>query len=89
MVIHGNPAEAEGSKGSFYPNIVRTLQKNPKFRSLFNQLGFGPEVRRVATELLMSIAADLGMKCFTPESHASRAYLKMKVQIVYKTPLNV
>ena len=83
VVIHGNPAEAEGSKGSFHPNTVRTLQKNPKFRLLFNQLGFGPKVRRVAIELLMSIAADLGMKCFTPESHASRAYLETTNAITF------
>ena len=49
VVIHGNQAEAEESKGSFHPSIVRTLQKNPKFKSLFNQLGFGAEARRMAT----------------------------------------
>ena len=36
VVIHGNPAEAEESEGSFHPSTVRTLQKNTKFRSLFN-----------------------------------------------------
>ena len=36
VVIHGNPAEAEEPEGSFHPSTVRTLQKNPKFRSLFN-----------------------------------------------------
>ena len=46
VVIHGNPTKVEESEGSFHPSIVRTLQKNPKFRSLFNQLGFGPESRR-------------------------------------------
>ena len=76
VVIHGNPTEAEESKGSFHPSIVRTLQKNPKFRSLFNQLGFRPEARRVATESLMSIATDSRMECFTAESHTSRAYLE-------------
>ena len=76
VVIHGNPAEAEESEGSFHPSTVRTLQKNPKFRSLFNQLGFGPEARKVATEPLMRIAIDLGMECFTAESHVSRAFLE-------------
>ena len=71
VVIHGNLAEAGESEGSFHLSIVRTLQKNPKFRSLFNQLGFGPEARRVATKSLMSITADSGMECFTAESHAS------------------
>ena len=76
VVIHGNPTEAEESERSFHQSTVRTLQKNPKFRSLFNQLGFKLEVRRVAIESLMSIVADSGMECFTTKSHASRAYLK-------------
>ena len=76
VVIHGNPTEAGESEGSFHPSIARTFQKNPKFRSLFNQLGFGPEARKVATESLMSIAADSGMECFTTESYASRAFLE-------------
>jgi len=58
MVIYRNPTETEESRGSIHPSRVRTLQKNPKFRSLFNQLGFGLEARRIATESLMSIAID-------------------------------
>ena len=52
-MIHGNPTKAEEFEGSFHPSTVKTFQKNPKFRSLFNQLGFGPEARRVAIEFLM------------------------------------
>ena len=73
VVIHGNLVEAEESKGSFHPNTVRTLQKSPKFISLFNQLRFGPKLRKIATKSLMSIAADSGVECFTVKSHASRA----------------
>ena len=76
VVIHGNPAEVEEPEGSFHPSTVKTLQKNPKFRSLFNQLGFGPEARKVATESIMSIAVDSGMECFTVKSHASRVFLE-------------
>ena len=73
MVIHWNltDAEAKESEGSFHPNTVKTLQKNTKFRSLFNQLGFVPEERRIATESLMSVAADSRVECFTTESHQS------------------
>ena len=42
VVIHGNLAEVEEPKGSFYLSTIRTLQKIPKFRLLFIQLGFGP-----------------------------------------------
>ena len=82
-MIHGNPAEAEEPEGSFHLSIVKTLQKNPKFRSLFNQLGFGPEVRRVATKSLMSITADSGMGCFIVESHGSRVYLETTNAITF------
>ena len=82
-MIHGNPAEAEEPEGFFHLSTVRTFQKNPKFRSLFNQLGFGPEARKMATESLMSIAADSGMKCFTAESHASRAFLETTIAITF------
>ena len=83
VVIHGNPAKAEEPEGSFHPSTVKTLQKNPKFRSLFNLLGFGPEVRKVATESLMSIAGDSRMECFTVESHASRAFLETTNYITF------
>ena len=78
IVIDGNMsnAETEESEGSFHPNTNRILQKNPQFRSLSNQLGFGPEARRIATESLMSIAVDLRVECFTVESHASQAFLE-------------
>ena len=83
IVIYGNPTEAEESEGSFHPSTVRALQKNPKFRLLFNQLGFGPDVRRVATESLMSIVADSGMECFTAESHTSQAFLETTNAITF------
>ena len=70
-------------EGSFHPSTVRTLQKNPKFRPLFNQLGFGPEARRIAIESLMSITVDSEVECFTVESHASRAYLETTNAITF------
>ena len=85
VVIYGNLAEVEveESKGSFHLSTVRTLQKSPKFRSLFNQLGFGLEARRIATESLMSIATDSGVECFTVESHTSWAYLETTNAITF------
>ena len=58
VVIHGNSAKVEEPEGSFHLSTVRTPQKNPKFKSLFNQLGFGPKARKMAIESLMSIATD-------------------------------
>ena len=71
-MIHGNLAEAEEPEGSFHPSIIRTLQKSPKFKTLFNQFGFGPEARRMATESFMSIVVDSGvLECFIVESYAN------------------
>ena len=36
MVIHGNLAEAKESEESFHPNTVKTFQKSPKFRTIFD-----------------------------------------------------
>jgi len=85
VVIHGNLAEAEAeeSEGSFHLSTVKTLKKNSKFRPLFNQLGFGPEASRIATESLMSIAADSKVECSTAESHASRVYLETTNAITF------
>ena len=83
MVIYGNQAEVEEFEVSFHPSTVRTLQKNPKFRLLVNQLGFRPEARRVAIESLVSIVSDSGMECFTVESHVSRAYLETTNAITF------
>ena len=65
------------------PAAVRTLQKSPKFKSLFNQLGFGPEARNAATEALITIAAESGATCFTAEAHASRAFLETTNAITF------
>ena len=83
IVIHGKPTKAEESKGSFHPSTVRTLQKSPKFRSLFNQLGFGPKARRIATKSLTSIATDSRVECFIAESHANQAYLETTNAITF------
>ena len=63
IVIHGNVSDMEVEESaiassSLVPVAVRTLQKSPKFKSLFNQLGFGPEARNAATEELITIVAE-------------------------------
>ena len=46
-------------------------------------MGFRLEARRVAIKSLMYITADSEMKCFTIESHASRAYLETTNAITF------
>ena len=86
VVIHGNPTnvEAEESEGSFQPDTIKTLQRNPKFRSLFNHFRFILEARRTTIESFMSIAMVAGVECFTTESHASRAFLETTNVITFK-----
>uniref|UniRef100_A0A2N9GEY4 Reverse transcriptase n=1 Tax=Fagus sylvatica TaxID=28930 RepID=A0A2N9GEY4_FAGSY len=88
VVIHGNVSDMEAEESaaassSLVPAAVRTLQKSPKFKSLFNQLGFGPEARNAATEALITIAAESGATCFTAEAHASRAFLETTNAITF------
>uniref|UniRef100_A0A2N9J1X6 RNA-directed DNA polymerase n=1 Tax=Fagus sylvatica TaxID=28930 RepID=A0A2N9J1X6_FAGSY len=88
VVIHGNVSDMEAEESvaassSLIPAAVRTLQKSPKFKSLFNQLGFGPEARNAATEALITIAAESGATCFTAEAHASRAFLETTNAITF------
>ena len=46
-------------------------------------MGFGPKARRIATESLMSIAADSRMECFALELHASRTFLETTNAITF------
>uniref|UniRef100_A0A2N9G5K4 Retrotransposon gag domain-containing protein n=1 Tax=Fagus sylvatica TaxID=28930 RepID=A0A2N9G5K4_FAGSY len=88
VVIHGNVSDMEAEESaaassSLVLAAVRTLQKSPKFKSLFNQLGFGPEARNAATEALITIVVESGATCFMVEAHASRAFLETTNAITF------
>ena len=88
VVIYGNVSDMEvdesaAASSSLVPVAIRTLQKSPKFMSLFNQLGFGPEARNAATEALITIAAESEAICFMAEAHASRAFLETTNAITF------
>jgi hypothetical protein len=88
MVIHGNVSDMEveestAASSSLVPAAVRTLQKSPKFKSLFNQLGFRPKARNATTEALITIAAEFEATCFMAEAHASRAFLETTNAITF------
>ena len=46
-------------------------------------MGFRPEARRISIESLISIIVDLGVECFTADSHASRAYMEIMNAITF------
>uniref|UniRef100_A0A2N9EW19 Integrase catalytic domain-containing protein n=1 Tax=Fagus sylvatica TaxID=28930 RepID=A0A2N9EW19_FAGSY len=76
VIIHGSASDADMDEpvvanSAMTPAAIKTLQRNPRFQSLFNQLGLNPEARTAATEAIMAIAADFGAHCFTTETHAT------------------
>jgi hypothetical protein len=88
IVIHGSASDADvdepvAANSAMTPAAIKTLQRNPRFRSLFNQLGLNPEACTAATEAIMAIAADSGAHCFTAKTHASRAFLEITNAITF------
>uniref|UniRef100_A0A2N9GBA7 Integrase catalytic domain-containing protein n=1 Tax=Fagus sylvatica TaxID=28930 RepID=A0A2N9GBA7_FAGSY len=88
IVIHGSASDVDmdepvAANSTITPTAIKTLQRNPRFRSLFNQLGLNPEARTAATEAIMAIAADSRAHCFTAETHASRAFLETTNAITF------
>jgi hypothetical protein len=75
--------EPVAANSAMTPAAIKTLQRNPRFRSLFNQLGLNPEARTAATEAIMAIAVDSGAHCFTAETHASRVFLETTNAITF------
>jgi hypothetical protein len=81
VVIHGNASDADmdesaATSTAMMPTAIKTLQRNPRFRSLFNQLWLNPEACTVAIEAIMAIAVESGAHCFTAGMHASHAFLE-------------
>jgi hypothetical protein len=79
VVIHAGTEDTDEELEdslSINPAAIKTLQRSPKFQSLFNQLGLGPDARKAATEDIVNIATGSGSQCYTAEAHASRAFLE-------------
>ena len=75
VVIHGSASDADmdepvAASSTMTPAAIKTLPRNPRFQSLFNQLGLNPEACTTATKAIMAIAADSGAHCFIVETHA-------------------
>ena len=88
VVIHGSASDVDmdepiATNSAMTPAAIKTLQRNPRFRSLFNQLGLNPEARTAATEAIMAIAVDSRAHCFIAETHASRVFLETTNAITF------
>uniref|UniRef100_A0A2N9GG70 RNA-directed DNA polymerase n=1 Tax=Fagus sylvatica TaxID=28930 RepID=A0A2N9GG70_FAGSY len=75
--------EPTSASTAMTPATIKALQRNPRFWSLFNQLGLNPEACTVASEAIMAIAAESGAHCFTAKTHASRAFLETTNEITF------
>jgi hypothetical protein len=88
VVIHMNASDADmdepvAMSTTMTPTAIKTLQRNPRFRSFFNQLGLNLEARTAATETIMTIAAKFGAHCFTAETYACRTFLETTNAITF------
>uniref|UniRef100_A0A2N9FSW0 Retrotransposon gag domain-containing protein n=1 Tax=Fagus sylvatica TaxID=28930 RepID=A0A2N9FSW0_FAGSY len=88
VVIHGNASDADmdepaTTSTTMTPTAIKTLQRNPKFWSLFNQLRLNPEAHTAATEAIMAIAVGFGAHCFTAVTLTSCAFLKTTNAITF------
>lgn len=63
------------------PTAAQVIQRNQKFKSLFDELEYGPEPRTAATKALMHIFVDCGPQCFVAQPR--RAFLENKNAIAF------
>ena len=82
MLIHDAEDDAPPSQRRSVA-ISQSLHKNPKFKSLFDQLGFGIQARIVATKALMKISVEYGPQCYANEVAATRAFLESTNSITF------
>ena len=88
VIIHGNASDANmdepaAASTAMTPTAIKTLQRNPRFRSFFNQLGLNPKACTAATEAIMAIAAESSAHYFTAKTHANRAFLETTNAITF------
>ncbi|CAL9001582.1 unnamed protein product, partial [Prunus brigantina] len=68
---HGRSLMDGATTWAAKPTASHVLQRNPKFKSLFDQLGFGPQAREAAAVALMNISAESNSHCFTAQPQGS------------------
>ncbi|CAL2271168.1 unnamed protein product [Prunus armeniaca] len=64
-------ALSEQQEAAAGPTASQVLQRIPKFKSLFDQLGFEPQAREAAAVALMNISVESNSHCFTAQPQGS------------------
>ena len=83
VVICVDLGEDEEERSTLPAIVITTLQKNSKFKYLFDQLELTVNERRMATEALVSIASMAGIECLTVEVTDDRAPLQEASEITF------
>ena len=74
-MICADPGEDEEENPVLLTATITTLQRNYKFKNLFDQLGLTAKERKIATEALVSITSRAGVECLSAEIPDDRALL--------------
>ena len=75
VVICVDLGEDEAENPALPATAITTLQRNSKFKNLFDQLGLIAKERKIATEALVSIASGARVECLIVEIPDDRALL--------------
>ena len=75
--------ESAAKSSAMTPTAIKTLQRNPRFGSLFSELGLNPEACTAAIEAIIAITAESEAHCFVAETHANRAFLETTNAITF------
>ncbi|KAK9951371.1 hypothetical protein M0R45_006818 [Rubus argutus] len=83
---HGETSQAyhvTGVDEHHQPTAAQVLQRNPKFKSLFDQLEYGPQARQAAAEALMRVSEEYRPQCFTAEVERTMSMLENDNAIIF------
>ena len=83
VVICMDPGEDEEENPTLPAVAITTLQRNSKFKNLFDQLGLTAKERKIATEALVKIASRAGVECLIAEISDDRALLQESTDITF------
>ncbi|KAK9921974.1 hypothetical protein M0R45_030464 [Rubus argutus] len=66
-----------------HSTAAQELQRNPKFKSLFGQLEYGPQARQAAAEALIRISKEYGPQCFITKVERTMSMLESDNAIIF------
>lgn len=83
IICHGEADDISNERNTQRSTISQALHQSPKFKSLFDQLGYEPQACLIATEALMKISEDHGPQCYASKAHASHTFLESTNSVTF------